>query len=135
MSRTGRARDTLATQFSNKDGTNQSSLGTFITGMTYEGVRGHSLRLFGLEPGINDRAFSRGIVIHGTPNVSAAHARKGIMGRTEGCPAVPSASAARLISLIAHGSVVFVWYPDRDFLQRSAYLDRGTAAVRLSAFE
>jgi hypothetical protein len=127
--------DILPTQFSNRDGTNQSSLGTFVTGGTYEGVRGHSLRLYGLEAGINDRAYSRGIVIHGTPNVSEAHAKKGIMGRTEGCPAVSSKAAERLINLIAHGSVVFAWYPDRDFLARSAFLDRSAAEARLSALE
>lgn len=125
----------VPTRFSNKDGTHQSSLGTFITGSTYDGVRGHSLRLHGLESGINDKAYSRGLVIHGTPNVSEAHARKGIMGRTEGCPAVSSTSAARLIGLIANGSVVFAWYPDRDFLERSAFLDRGAAEARLSALE
>lgn len=127
--------DLFPSRFSNKDGTHQSSLGTFITGSTYEGVRGHSLRLHGLESGINDNAYARGLVIHGTPNVSEAHARKGIMGRTEGCPAVPSKSVARVIGLIANGSVVFAWYPDRDFLERSAFLDRGAAEARLSAQE
>lgn len=123
----------IPTRFSNKGGTHQSSLGTFITGSTYDGVRGHSLRLHGLETGINDKAYARGLVIHGTPNVSEAHARKGIMGRTEGCPAVSSKSVARVIGLIANGSVVFAWYPDRSFLQRSAFLDRGMADSRLTA--
>lgn len=125
----------VPSRFSNKDGTHQSSLGTFITGSTYDGVRGHSLRLHGLESGINDNAFSRGLVIHGTPNVSEAHARKGMMGRTEGCPAVPSRSVARLIGLIANGSVIFAWYPDRGFLERSAFLDRSAAEARLSSQE
>ena len=104
--------DLLPTRFSNQDGTHQSSLGTFITGTTFTGIRGHSLRLHGLEPGINDNAYARGIVIHGTPGVSAAKARQGKMGRTEGCPAVSSEAAARLIALIAHGTVVFAWYPE-----------------------
>ena len=124
-----------ATQFSNRDGTHQSSLGTFITATTYVGVRGLSLRLRGLEPGINDNAWSRGIVIHGTPNVSAARALTGSMGRTEGCPAVPRESARRLIRLIENGVVVFAWYPDRGFLERSEYLERGAAAVRLTTLE
>jgi hypothetical protein len=115
-----------ATQFSNRDGTHQSSLGTFITGAAYLGVRGLSLRLRGVEPGINDNAWTRGIVIHGTPNVSAARARKGSMGRTEGCPAVPKESARRLIRLIENGVVVFAWYPDPAFLGRSEYVDQGT---------
>lgn len=123
----------VPTRFSNQDGTHQSSLGTFITGSTYDGVRGHSLRLHGLETGINDNAYARGLVMHGTPNVSEAHARKGIMGRTEGCPALSSKSAARVIGLIANGSVVFAWYPDRSFLERSAFLDRGVAESRLNS--
>jgi hypothetical protein len=114
------------TRFSNRDGTHQSSLGTFVTAATYIGVRGLSLRLNGLEPGINDNALSRGIVIHGTPNVSAARARKGTMGRTEGCPAVPKESARRLIRLIENGVVVFAWYPDPKFLETSEYVSRVT---------
>lgn len=125
----------FATSFSNRDGTHKSSLGTFITGSSYRGIRGLSLRLRGLEPGINDKAFSRGIVIHGTPNVSAARAKAGTMGRTEGCPAVPSTSARRIIRLIENGVVVFAWYPEKQFLERSEYLERGAAAVRLSALE
>lgn len=124
-----------ATQFSNRDGTHQSSLGTFITGEPYTGVRGLSLRLRGLEPGINDNAWSRNLVIHGTPNVSAVRARTGSMGRTEGCPAVPRESARRLIRLIEGGVVVFAWYPERKFLERSEYLVRGAAAIRLSGLE
>ena len=113
-----------ATRFSNRDGSNQSSLGTFITASTYRGVRGLSLRLRGLEPGINDNAWSRGIVIHGTPNVSEARAKKGTMGRTEGCPAVPTASARRLIRLIENGVVVFAWYPEPSFLEKSEYVGK-----------
>ena len=44
-------------------------------------------------------------------------------------------SAKRLIGMIAHGSVVFVWYPDRAFLQESEYLDRDEAQERLAAAE
>jgi hypothetical protein len=117
-----------ATRFSNRDGTHQSSLGTFITATTYIGVRGLALRLRGLEPGINDNAWTRGIVIHGTPNVSAARARKGSMGRTEGCPAVPRESARRLIRLIENGVVVFAWYPDPAFLTTSEYVERASGA-------
>jgi len=127
--------DLLPTRFSNRDGTHQSSLGTFITGSTFTGIRGHSLRLHGLEPGINDNAYARGIVIHGTPGVSEAKARQGKMGRTEGCPAVSSEAAGRLIALIAHGTVVFAWYPDRGFLRQSVFLDPETAAARLGVAE
>lgn len=106
--------DLFATQFSNRNGSRQSSLGTFITGGTFNGVRGYSLRLHGLDPGINDNAYFRGIVIHGTPGVSESKARKGMMGRTEGCPAVSSEAAKRLIPRIANGTVVFAWYREKN---------------------
>jgi hypothetical protein len=115
--------------FSNRDGSNQSSLGVFITGRPYIGIRGLALRLEGREPGINDRAASRGIVFHGTPNVSEARALKGSMGRTQGCPAVPMKSIRGLIKLVRDGVVVFAWYPDKTFLARSAFLDQTIVAL------
>ncbi|HEV8358030.1 MAG TPA: murein L,D-transpeptidase catalytic domain family protein [Gemmatimonadales bacterium] len=126
-----RSGGTWTTDFSNRTGSNRSSLGTFVTLNTYRGVRGLSLRLMGLEPGINDKALPRGIVIHGTPNVSAARALAGRVGRTEGCPAVPQASARRLIRLLEGGAVVFAWYPDRHFLATSEYLDRSVVPFHL----
>jgi len=111
-------------QFSNRWGSNQSSLGVFLAREAYSGVRGISLRLEGLEPGINDRALARGIVVHGSPFVTALRASQGNLGRTEGCPAVPMSSARRLVHLLERGAVVFAWYPDPDFLARSQYLDR-----------
>ena len=111
----------------------RQSTGAFWDALWLRSSRWYSLRLFGLEPGINDNAYLRGIVIHGTPGVSEAKARRGAQGRTEGCPAVPSESARRLIGRIANGSVVFAWYPDREFLEKSGFLDRGAAAERLGS--
>jgi hypothetical protein len=124
---------TFATGFSNRYGSKRSSVGTFVTGNTYVGVRGLSRRLKGLEPGINDRAWDRGIVIHGTPGVSAAKARLGKMGRTEGCPAVPRESARKLIGLLEEGSVLFIWYPDRTLLETSEFVDRSAISLQPSA--
>lgn len=121
-----------ATRFSNRDESHQSSLGTFVTGSTFYGVRGRSLPLIGLEPGINDNAYARGLLIHGTPSVSAARARKGTQGRTEGCAGVPSASAKKLIRLIGEGSVVFVWYPDPVLLEKSEFLDQEEVQERIA---
>ena len=115
--------------FSNRDGSNQSSLGAFITGRPYIGIRGISLRLVGLEAGINDKAASRGIVFHGTPNVSEARALKGNQGRTQGCPAVPMRSIRKLVSLVRDGVLVFAWYPDKTFLARSGFLDQTLMAL------
>ena len=49
-----------AHQFSNIPESHQSSLGLFRTLNPYQGRNGYSLRLEGLEPGINDRAYERG---------------------------------------------------------------------------
>lgn len=124
---------TWARAFSNEYGSRQSSLGAFLTVNRYWGVRGLSLRLQGLEPGINDRAWDRGIVFHGTPGVSADRARRGTLGRTDGCPAVSPEAARRLVPMLEGGVVVFAWYPDPRYLVRSGFLDRGAAAIRLSS--
>ena len=60
----------LAEHFSNVEGSQMSSLGLFRAADTYDGANGYSLRLHGLEPGFNDRALERAIVMHGAPYVS-----------------------------------------------------------------
>ena len=57
--------EVLPTAFSNADGTHMSSLGLFVTRDSYVGSNGYSLRLDGLDPGLNDHALARAIVIHG----------------------------------------------------------------------
>lgn len=128
-----RSGGTWASSFSNRDGSNQSSLGAFVTADPYVGIRGLSLRLKGLEPGFNDRALARGIVLHGTPGVSAARAARKQVGRTEGCPAVPMTAIRELISHLKDGALVFAWYPDRTYLTRSEYVDRAAALLASSA--
>jgi hypothetical protein len=103
--------DDLARRFSNQPGSLQSSLGTFLTGTTYYGKHGLSLRLQGLDPGVNDRAAERAIVVHGAPYVDAALVpRLGRLGRSQGCPALSPAVAARIIDLIRGGSVLYAYY-------------------------
>lgn len=100
----------FATQFSNVDESRQTSLGLFVTGGTYEGGNGYSLKLKGLEEGINDRAEERHIVMHGAWYVSAEHARQyGMLGRSWGCPALPQADAKPVIDTIKGGSFVFAY--------------------------
>ena len=67
--------DNYATRFSNAEGSHQTSLGLFRTADTYVGSNGYSLRLDGLETGVNDRARDRAIVMHGAPYVSEANLR------------------------------------------------------------
>ena len=101
----------LARHFSNRNNSYESSLGTFVTGETYDGKNGLSLRLVGLDDGVNDHALERGIVMHGAWYVSPAMiARVGRLGRSEGCPALSEQAAPRIIPMVEGGSVVYAYY-------------------------
>ena len=110
--------------FSNREGTRMSSLGAFLTAETYHGKHGYSLRLDGLEPGFNDAARRRTIVIHGAAYVSGDRARSGSMGRSWGCPAVRTKASRRLIDAIRGGSLVWAYYPQSSWLEASRFLQR-----------
>jgi len=115
--------DALAVAFSNEMGSHQSSLGLFRTDEVYTGRFGYSLRLSGLEPGINDKARERAIVVHGSSDVSQAFvAEWGMIGRSWGCPALPEDVSAQIIDSIAGGSAIFAYYPDANWLRESRYL-------------
>jgi hypothetical protein len=102
----------IAKEVSNRPSSNQSSAGFFLTGETYQGKNGYSLRLQGLQKDINDKAIARGIVIHGAPYVDPESARKiGWVGRSQGCPAVPVAINRQLIELIKENHCVFIFHP------------------------
>jgi len=114
----------LPTLFSNVPDSNTSSLGLFRTGEAYIGKHGLSLRLDGLERGINDRARERAIVIHGAEYVNAATAKaQGRLGRSLGCPAVRPEIVASLINAVKEGGLVFAYYPEPTWLEASAYLN------------
>jgi hypothetical protein len=100
--------DKLATHFSNVNDSRATSLGLFLTGDTYEGGNGYSLKLKGLDAGVNDLAEARKIVVHGAWYVSDDHARQfGMIGRSWGCPAIPQQDAQPVIDAIKGGSFVF----------------------------
>ena len=102
----------ITESFSNDEGTYMTSLGAFVTGGTYDGANGYSLRLRGTEPNLNDRAEARAIVMHGAPYVDEAIALKqGRLGRSLGCPAIRPAIAHALIDEIKDGSVLYAWHP------------------------
>lgn len=112
-----------ATSFSNRPGSLKSSLGVFLTEETYVGHVGYAVRLKGLEPGINDNAYRRAVVVHGAWYADQNIARKyGQLGRSFGCPAVSDKIAKPLINTIKNNSVVFAYYPDRQWLSRSSFL-------------
>jgi hypothetical protein len=126
--------DNLATRFSNEEDSHQSSLGLFVTGGTYVGQNGYSMRMAGLDKGVNDRAFERAIVMHGAPYVSAVFAKThGRIGRSWGCPALDDAVARRIIDRVKGGGLLFAYYPDTDWLATSQYLGQCAAAAEKTA--
>ncbi|HUR65568.1 MAG TPA: murein L,D-transpeptidase catalytic domain family protein [Chitinophagaceae bacterium] len=113
-----------ATYFSNRPESLQSSLGFYVTANTYIGEHGLSLRIEGVEPGINDKAMERTIVIHGAAYVDAARVKAGMyMGRSWGCPAVPQKESQKIISTIKNGTCLFIWHPSRNYLLNSKILN------------
>ena len=112
-----------STSFSNSARSLKSSLGVFVTEDTYDGHNGYSLRVQGLEQGINDNAHNREIVFHGA-DYANVEAVKGLgrLGRSWGCFAVSRKVSGALINTIKHDTVVVAYYPDKNWLKHSPYL-------------
>lgn len=116
----------FANVFSNVPETNMSSLGFYVTGKTYYGKHGLSLFLNGQDIGFNDNARKRAIVMHGATYVSEKFIKKyGRLGRSFGCPSVSMTIYKDLISTIADGSCMFIYYPDENYLENSKILMDG----------
>jgi hypothetical protein len=107
--------DEFAKYFSNSEASFKSSLGFYSTGEIYIGKHGKSLKLDGLEKGINNNARNRGIVIHAADYVSdffiKAHNR---LGRSQGCPALPSEFSEKIINIIKGKSCLYIYYPSSN---------------------
>lgn len=117
-----------ATSFSNEPTSLKTSLGVFATADTYEGHNGLSLRMQGLERGFNDKAYDRSIVIHGAAYANADVVKsRGMLGRSWGCPAVDRSIAKPLINTIKNKTIVVAYYPDKNWLKKSTYLNYHTA--------
>lgn len=113
----------MATSFSNSPESYKTSLGFYVTGGTYRGKHGYSLRLEGEEHGINDNAMERAIVMHAASYVNEVLGRKqGYIGRSLGCPALPVKLHKKIISTIQNGSCLFMYSPDTSYLTRSRLL-------------
>lgn len=122
------------THFSNADGSHASSLGLFVTRNTYVGHNGLSLRMDGLEPGVNDAAMARAIVMHGADYVNPQiNQGMGRLGRSWGCPALREAVAKPIIDVMKNGQFVFSYYPDQAWLAHSALLKCKAARLQLAA--
>lgn len=105
----------FANQFSNKINSYQSSLGFYVTSETYSGKHGLSLRLDGLEKGVNDKARERAIVVHGADYVGESFIKNnGRLGRSEGCPAIPMEFRDQIIQAIKGKSCLYIYHPSRD---------------------
>jgi hypothetical protein len=112
----------FAETFSNTPNSNQSSLGFYITGQKYIGKHGISLKLHGVEKGINDMAEARAIVMHGADYVSELYIKKyGRLGRSFGCPAVPMGLHKDIIPMLSGGTCLFIFYPDVRYLAESKF--------------
>ena len=120
----GQASGTLRPgQFSNQPASMQTSLGFYRTMGRYKGKHGMSLKLRGLEPGINDNVFARNIVLHGADYVCEDTIRHtGMLGRSQGCPAIPNAVSRPMIDAVEGGACLFIYYPDRTYLATSSFI-------------
>lgn len=113
----------MAVAFSNRMSSNMSSPGFYITGDTYTGSHGLSLKLNGVEKGINDNAYQRAIVVHGANYVNESLASKqGFIGRSLGCPAIPMNVVKPIINTIRNNTCFFIYEPGNAYSQRSALL-------------
>lgn len=105
-----------ATSFSNSNSSFKSSLGFYVTGEIYNGKHGMSLKLDGLEKGINDNARERGVVIHAANYVSNSFIKcNKRLGRSQGCPAIPEESLKEIVNTIKNKSCLFIYHPSRNF--------------------
>lgn len=110
----------IPTKFSNRCESFESSLGFYKTGSTYSGKHGLSLKLHGLEDGINDQAERRSIVMHGADYVSERFiANSGRLGRSQGCPAVSMQIHKELINFIKDQTCLFIYHTDTTYFKQS----------------
>jgi hypothetical protein len=109
-----------ATKFSNIQDSHQTSLGFYVTGGEYEGENGRSLKLLGLENGINDNAYERAIVIHGSEYVTDNYYKENQrIGRSWGCPAISKQNIDGVINTIKNGTCFFIYHPTKEYQKKS----------------
>jgi len=118
----GSGKGEIPTRFSNVKDSRQTSLGMYLTGETYSGGYGMTLRMYGLERS-NDQAYNRDIVMHGAWYVSEdfmnsinrkTGEKYGRMGLSWGCPAVSLAIAEKTIPYLKNGSLILHYHPSMN---------------------
>lgn len=113
-----------AQNFSNNPKSFQSSPGFYITLNTYLGENGYSLKLNGVEQGINNNAYKRAIVMHGADYVNEKLvAQQGYIGRSWGCPAVPKDLNKKIIETIKEGTCLFIYPGHTAYIKQSPVLN------------
>lgn len=113
-----------ATSFSNEPESFKSSLGFYLTNRTYTGRNGLSLRINGVDTGYNDMAFKRNIVLHGSSYANPQYVNDfGIIGTSQGCPAMPTGISPRIIRAVKGGSCLFIYHPTQKYLEESVVIN------------
>lgn len=126
--------DIEARYFSNKARSNQSCLGFFFTGETYDGKHKYSLKIDGVDTLYNHNARTRGVVFHGAEYVSKDYIEyNGRLGRSFGCPALPQATNKEIVDMIKGGSMLFIYASNEKYLNSSGYLNLEKAALIYSS--
>ncbi|HEU4453522.1 MAG TPA: murein L,D-transpeptidase catalytic domain family protein [Longimicrobium sp.] len=128
----GRGSDTRSvgkpTRFSNREGSNATSLGLYLTQETYafsgksggKAYRSVGLRMTGLSGRFNSAARERRVVVHGAPYVTPQKA-----GRSEGCPAMETRRASSLLPRIGNGGLVFLFSPlEKTWMSEDPWANR-----------
>ncbi len=111
-----------SSEFSDECESHRSSIGFYVTGATYTGNNGFSMRLYGYEEGYNANLYNRAVVVHTADYVSEDFIRRhGRLGRSYGCPVLPRHIYKDIIDKIKDGTVIFAYYNDKTYLQNSKY--------------
>jgi hypothetical protein len=115
--------DLYANSFSNEERSLKTSLGFYKVSESYSGCHGLSLRLDGLDRGYNDNARTRAIVMHAAAYAEPLVIRElGRLGKSFGCPALPSNGFSRIAPHIKENAILFHYYPDDNYLKNCVWL-------------
>lgn len=110
-------------EFSNSINSYKSSPGFYVTDATYYGKFGYSLRLNGVEEGINDNARERAIVVHGSQYAMPSSGAKAL-STSLGCPAIPKEISGPVINKIKDGRIIYIHTDQEEYLSKSSILKK-----------
>ena len=101
----------IAKHFSNAFNSHMSSLGGFVTtNNPYSGRWGYSLRIKGIEAGINNNAYDRAVILHGDPQVNEKIAKEyGYVHPSWGCFSLNKKYSTKIINTVKGGSFIFAY--------------------------